>query len=74
MKMSERQTAMQAIAKLLDVAGVEVPIEEILSKLNLRELRGLRYRVERAMKESYDEGLQRGHCCGQTDPDNRGAP
>lgn len=54
----ERKNLRQAIASLLDAAGTEVHIDEITAKLNIRELRGLKYRIERALSESYEAGAR----------------
>jgi hypothetical protein len=66
----ERESLRLQLAALLDVAGVEVPIKEISGKLNIRELRGLIYRVERAMADSYAEGYARGTVAGGSDPED----
>ena len=62
MKKSQKTPHILAIAKLLDVPGTHTSWEQIapeLHKLPLRILNGLRYRIEAARAESYEDGVLR---------------
>lgn len=63
MKPHGKHAQILAIAKLLDVPGTRTSWEQIapeLHKLPLRILNGLRYRIEGARAESYEDGALHG--------------
>lgn len=72
-KVLEKTRLVEQIGALLDVAGIGVTWEEIgrelRARIPVRCLRGLRYRIERARSESYENGERNAREAG--DPGER---
>lgn len=62
-----KQDLICRIEQMLNVAGTATPwpdIAEQLEKMTASSLSGLRYRIERALENSFNEGAEQEHAVG----------